>query len=80
MSMYYFSIETETPDDVGVDLPSVDAARDEAARLISDMVKDHPERLWADGAWQLTVSDDQCLSLFQVTLAVTEAPVLLRPR
>lgn len=52
MARYFFDFEAEAPDEVGVDLPSFAAAREEAARLISDMAKDHPERLFADGAWQ----------------------------
>jgi hypothetical protein len=75
MPLFFFDMDDRDPDQVGVDLPSVNEARNEATRLVSDMAKDHPETLWDRGEWRLTVTDDERLSLFQLVIVTIDAPV-----
>jgi hypothetical protein len=62
------------PDEDGVDLPDMDAARTTALRALTEMVRNHEREFWATGQWRMTVTDETGLALFCLDLSTTEAP------
>lgn len=74
MATYYFHTEDGHPhdDEFGVDLDTQDAARQEAVRMLADLIKDRPEEVLKNGHWQVVVADDAGRSLFRVELRLVE--------
>ena len=71
MPRYYFNVSDEASlDELGLDLPSLLAARHEGARLMSDIMKDHPEHFMNGGDWTLTISNDESAELFQTRILI----------
>lgn len=56
-------------------MPGLEEAQAEAAQSLCDLVGQEPEAIWRDGGLAMTVSDDDGVILFSVTMnaAVTSA-------
>ncbi len=72
MPQYFFSLDSDRPfDDVdGLELPDLDAVRDEATGFARDIMKTEPDRRdWS--RWVVRVTDEKGEQVF--TLAFSEA-------
>lgn len=80
MARYYFHIgETDRGlDPVGVELPDLNDARIEAARMMGEMLKDRAGEFWSERSMKLIVTDESGLILFLLDLSAVEAPALSR--
>lgn len=58
----------------GTELPNLEAARKEAVRFSGALLIDHSTEFWNTGQWQMRVTDDANLTLFQLTFYATDAP------
>jgi hypothetical protein len=60
MPKYFFSVEGSGPDSdaEGIELPSPEAAREEAVQAIADMLKDIDGGAWNSGEWVMRVTDE----------------------
>jgi hypothetical protein len=80
MSRYYFHVDDgeELPDTLGLELPSLAAAKCEAVRCASRLICDDAERFWNAGELQMTVANEKGLTLFALalTLAAVDAPAV----
>jgi hypothetical protein len=63
-------------DRVGVDLPNLDAARNEAVRAFCEILKERSCEFWADGVFRMVVVDGDALTLFVIEVTATAAPVV----
>ena len=66
MPHYYFHVEDHQRyiDEDGVELADLAAARIEAVRVSSDMLKDHAAEFWRLGEWRVVVTDSEDKILF----------------
>jgi hypothetical protein len=64
------------PDDVGMELPDLTAARREAVRYAAEVLKGDAERFWNLLEWELRVTDGEGMTLFMLHVTATEAPTL----
>jgi hypothetical protein len=72
MPTYYFHIDNGAfvPDNEGVDLPNLDAARREAVRAAGEMINDSQQSFWEHMTpWIMNVTDDQHRLLFTLQFA-----------
>ena len=76
MDRYFFHLEGQ-PDDLGIELPSLAAAKCEAVRYAGNLICNEAERFWDTGEFSLTVTDCRNLTLFALTLIGTESPVTM---
>ncbi len=70
MQRFYFNISDgrDFEDDEGTLLPGVEAAREEASRILAAHLKDHPAEPWREGELTVTVQDEHRLILFVMTV------------
>jgi hypothetical protein len=82
MARYFFHTEsrTEELDHEGMELPSHQAARMEAARMLGEMLKDNAHAFWTHRALKLIVTNEAGLILFALDLSAIEAPAVGRDR
>lgn len=64
MPRYHFRIEDGRRDRVPAELVNLRAARNEAARLAGEMLRDQPDEFWKTPSWTITVEDANGLALF----------------
>jgi hypothetical protein len=76
VARFYFHTESESrvTDDVGVDLPSVEHARVEAARATADLLKDGAAVFWGTRPWMMTVTDAKGLIFLTLEVHGIDAP------
>ena len=55
------------------ELRNTDEARQEAARRIGQLLKDHATKLWADEEWHMDVTDNVGLILFAITVSAMKS-------
>ena len=81
MPRYHFQLEDGifVPDEPGMELADIHAARIQAVRSLSELINEHRERFWDDQPIRVVVSDDTGLTLFTLEAAAFEAPVLSKP-
>lgn len=60
MPKYFFHVRdsSDLPDEIGTDLPSDDAAREQAIVASAEAIRDLGARFWNMGHWQMDVVDD----------------------
>lgn len=60
MRTYFFHTEDgrRVEDDIGTPLPSDDAARLEAVRVLGELLREKPELFWEHKRFELTVTDE----------------------
>lgn len=75
MSRYYFDIKDgQDFDDLqGSEWPDLAAARIEAVRFASEVLKEMPERFWNCEEWTMTVSDHHREPLFTLKFLAEKA-------
>ena len=71
MPFFNFEVRTETHVLLteGAEFANRDAARNEAARRIGELLTDHASRLWVDETWQMDVTDERGLILYVINVA-----------
>ena len=77
MPRFFFHLE-DAPDDVGIELPSLAAARCEAVRHASRLICDEAERFWDTADFHMWVEDESGLMLFSLRFSGVEAPAIRR--
>ncbi|RWD73286.1 hypothetical protein [Mesorhizobium sp.] len=85
MPIFHFHVDNGefNPDDEGVDLPDLDAARQEAVRAAGEMINDSKQSFWEHMTpWIMNVTDDQNRLLFTLQFAakVPSGQALYIPR
>lgn len=80
MPRYHFHCEDgrRLPDPEGTVLPSDDAAKLEAVRVMAELLREDPHLFWAHECFRLTVTDDTNLTLFVLELNSVTAPAASR--
>jgi len=75
---YYFHVEDHQRylDQDGVELADLDAARVEAVRVSSDMLRDHAVEFWRLGQWRVVVTDERDKILFALAFEAVDAATL----
>ena len=78
MARYYFHIEdgAQLPDQLGMELSSLDLAKCEAVRYAGRLICDHAADFWDAGDWNLTVANEAGLTLFTLQLIGTESAAI----
>lgn len=76
MHRYFFHVEGQ-PDDLGMELPTIAAAKCEAVRYAGTLICEEAERFWDAAEFNMTVADENGLTLFTLTLIGTEAPTMI---
>lgn len=76
MPRYYFQVEGP-PDDLGAELPDLAAAKCEAVRYAGRLICEEADKFWDTADFTMTVTDENGLVLFSLTLSGTEAPAIL---
>lgn len=81
MPRYFFNVEdgSNYPDLHGTVLPDLAAARSEALKFAASLLGELNDRFWGMGEWHMRVADENDLTLFELTFAATDAPVLRKP-
>ncbi|MBZ9863114.1 DUF6894 family protein [Mesorhizobium sp. CA12] len=85
MPVFYFHVDNGTfiPDNEGVDLPDLDAARQEAVRAAGEMINESKQSFWERMTpWIMNVTDGQNHLLFTLQFAakVPSGDALYIPR
>jgi hypothetical protein len=80
MPKYYFDIADADPPIPcdGAELPSLGAARCHALQCAGQILCDQEPSFWNDDEWVMTVSDENHLALFTITVETTNAPATRR--
>ena len=73
---FHFHIEANS-DEAGVELSDLETAKHEAVRYLGNILSSEAARFWDSADLVLTVSDETGLTLFELHVSVTEAPVLM---
>ena len=83
MDRFFFHIDygETTRDDVGTELPNLQAARSAAVELVGEMLRDQRDQFWAKPDLTVTVADARNLTLWTLTVTGCQAPsvTLARP-
>jgi hypothetical protein len=76
MTTYYFHIRDgyDQRDETGAVLPDIAAARRQAVQVLSEMLREQPDRFWRDGQLEVIVADETDLTLFVLNVSATLAP------
>lgn len=85
MPRYFFHISDTVvaPDDEGVELPDLHAARVEAVIVAGAMLRDHAPEFWNSGEWKVIVTGEDRVILFSLccqALAAPSPPLVFHPR
>ena len=76
MPRYFFHMEGG-PDDLGIELPSIAEAKQEAVRYVSGLLSDSAATFWDSAVMTVNVADDTGLILFSLTICGSDAPSIL---
>jgi hypothetical protein len=60
------------PDDVGTELPDVQAAQTEAVKTSGELLRDLGHNFWDNGDWKLVVTDDRQKPLFTLRFSAED--------
>ena len=65
---YYFHIVDSVvlPDEDGLELPDLAAARIEAVKTAGEMLRDHADRFWMSPDWKVVVTGEDRTVLFSI--------------
>lgn len=75
MPRFFFHVE-DRPDDLGVELPSLAAAKSQAVRYTADLLRNAAPTFWETANLTMSVEDERGLVLFAVHVLGTDAPVI----
>jgi hypothetical protein len=73
VTRYFFNIESDGPDTEGHELANLAEAKCEAVKLAGKVICDDADAFWDRGDWNMTVTNDEGLTLFSLTFFGTEA-------
>jgi hypothetical protein len=78
MSRFFFHLTSsyDTPDDVGVELDNLAAARCHAVKMIADVLCQSPGEYWKAEIYRVTVTDQTRLILFTVEVTSMDAAAI----
>lgn len=78
MPHYFFSVHdgNRLKDSVGIDLPNVRAAQQEAVSQLLEMLQTNPDRFWDAASWTVAVTNETGAALFVLTLFCSILPRL----
>ncbi len=71
MPRFFFHIDEERPDTVGVDFPDCETARGEAIRAAGEILRDI-DGAFARQEWKMTVKDESGAVVLELRFSVTE--------
>jgi pyruvate formate-lyase activating enzyme-like uncharacterized protein len=73
MPRFYFHVKdgADIRDEVGTELPSIDAARNQAIASSSEMIRDLGRKFRLAAVWQMTVTDENGQELFELSFTAT---------
>lgn len=74
MPVFHFNAQGER-DEQGTDLADLRTAKCEAITLAGRLICEDADRFWVEAEWEMTVTDDKGLTLFQLQIVGTDAPV-----
>ena len=76
MPRFVFNVMGDVqPNAMAVDLPNMNAAREEALKTACGILAERTSDFWENGGeWQMTVADERGMTLFLLTLYATDAP------
>lgn len=76
MARYFFNQYSGEfkPDDLGLELPSLDQARIEAVRYAGEELRDHPTLVWHGEDFRVEVTDAAQEVLFTIIVVGIDAP------
>jgi hypothetical protein len=79
MPIYHINIRTEShiASTVTVDKEDLFELRQEMARFVGELLKDHAELIWADKDWQIDVTDSEGLILYVLHINASETAATL---
>lgn len=79
MPRFFFSLANggREPDDTGVDLPDVAAARIEAVAYAGELLKSNPRQLWKQGQWRVEVTNAERALLCTVVILAFDSPAAI---
>ena len=75
MPRFYFHID-DKKDREGTDLESLAVAKCEATKMAGTIVCEEANSFWDKAEWTMTVADDTGLTLFQLCIVGTDAPII----
>lgn len=80
MSRFHFHLQDDHfyPDEEGMELADLKAARSTAIRMTAELLSDHLGDFWDGRQWKLEVTDDQGSLLFALSFSASDAPVVAR--
>ena len=73
MPRYFFNIDRDDDDTVGQEFAKIAEAKCEAVKLAGKVICEDADGFWDTGDWGMTVTDEDGLTLFSLTLFGTEA-------
>ena len=78
MPRYFFNHAGDgyPPDDEGLDLPDLGAARIEATCFAAERLRDRPQYAWDDMDFRIEVTDGDGLLLFTILVLGIDAPAV----
>ena len=81
MPLFFFDVRDGEyfPDNVGTDLPDLDAARREAVTFSGELLRDRGAKFWDGAEWRVEVKDAHGLMLFTLLFTGIDAPALRKP-
>jgi hypothetical protein len=85
MPRYFFDVRdgSEEIDPEGTELPHVNAARVEAAKMAGRLLADNADKFWSGDEWTISVRDERGLVLFNLIFLAVDAAAspraLVRP-
>jgi hypothetical protein len=73
MPRFYFHVKdgADIRDEVGTELPSIDAARNQAVASSSEMIWDLGRKFRLAEVWQMIVTDENGRELFELSFTAT---------
>jgi hypothetical protein len=70
--LYFFNIDGEAPDDVGVECETLAHAKCAASELAGQIMCDESEAFWKSQEWGMTVTNEVGLALFTMSFYAQE--------
>lgn len=82
MARYFFHVHDgkDLCDEEGTELPTIEAARSEAARYAGMLLQNPDGDLWSGEPWRMDVTNESGLLLFTLMFLATDAPALRTER
>lgn len=75
MALHYFNVYNgrDFLDDVGSDLPDLDAVRTEAVKTAADLLRGECKDLWSGSDWKMIVTNESGQEVLMLRFSASEA-------